>query len=144
MVAADNESVSHILSREGGGNLLAFVVGAALVPIFSFGENDIYDQVENSPDTWLCWFQDGLQKIMGGSIPLFYGHGVFQYSFGLMPYRRRITTMVGKPIEVQKMPHSSQEEVDRLHQCYMQKLENLFEAHKLKYNISRDQHLEFY
>ena len=27
MVAADKESVSHILSREGGGNLLAIVVG---------------------------------------------------------------------------------------------------------------------
>ena len=49
---------------------------------------------------------------------------------------------VGKPIEVQKTPHPSQEEVDRLHQRYMQELENLFEAHKLKYNIPRDQHLE--
>ena len=66
------------------------------MPIFSFGENEIYDQVENSPGTWLCWFQDGLQKIMGGSIPLFYGRGVFQYSFGLMPYRQPITT-VGEP-----------------------------------------------
>ena len=27
MVAADKESVSHILSREGGGNLLAILVG---------------------------------------------------------------------------------------------------------------------
>ncbi|XP_055403301.1 2-acylglycerol O-acyltransferase 2-like [Bubalus kerabau] len=169
MVAADKESVSHILSREGGGNLLAIIVGgvqealdarrggyklvlrnrkgfirlalmhgADLVPIFSFGENDIYDQVENSPGTWLRWFQDRLQKVTGGSIPLFYG------SFGLMPYRRPITTVVGKPIEVQKTPHPSQEEVDRLHQRYMKELENLFEAHKLKYNVPRDQHLEFY
>ena len=51
---------------------------------------------------------------------------------------------VGKPIEVQKTPHPSQEEVDRLHQRYMQELENLFEAHKLKYNVPRDQYLEFY
>lgn len=49
---------------------------------------------------------------------------------------------VGKPIEVQKTPHPSQEEVDRLHQRYMKELENLFEAHKLKYNVPRDQHLE--
>ncbi|MXQ99791.1 hypothetical protein E5288_WYG015294 [Bos mutus] len=32
--------------------------GADLVPIFSFGENDIFDQVENSPGFWLRWFQD--------------------------------------------------------------------------------------
>ena len=31
---------------------------ADLVPMFSFGENDIYDQVENSPGSWLWWFQD--------------------------------------------------------------------------------------
>uniref|UniRef100_A0A4W2CYN9 Acyltransferase n=1 Tax=Bos indicus x Bos taurus TaxID=30522 RepID=A0A4W2CYN9_BOBOX len=160
---------SHILSREGGGNLLAIVVGgvqealdarpggyklvlrnrkgfirlalmhgADLVPIFSFGENDIYDQVENSPGTWLRWFQDGLQRVTRGSILLVYG------SFGLMPYRRPITT-VGEPRPgLRKTPHPSQEEVDRLHQHYMTELENLFEAHKLKYNVPRDQHLEFY
>ncbi|KAF4009317.1 hypothetical protein G4228_000536 [Cervus hanglu yarkandensis] len=50
--------------------------------------------------------------------------------------------LVGKPVEVQKTPLPSQEEVDRFHQRYMKELENLFEAHKLKYNVPRDQHLE--
>ncbi|XP_043772059.1 2-acylglycerol O-acyltransferase 2-like [Cervus elaphus] len=117
---------------------------AALVPIFSFGENDIYDQVENSPGSWLHWFQDRLLKTTRFSIPLFYGHGVFQYSFGLMPYRRPITTAVGKPIEVQKTSHPSQEEMDSLHQCYIRELSNLFKAHKLKYSVPKDQHLKFY
>ena len=53
-----------------------------------------------------------------------------------------LSLAVGKPIEVQKTLHPSQEEVDRLHQRYMKELENLFEAHKLKYNVPRDQHLE--
>ncbi|KAB0353401.1 hypothetical protein FD755_023895 [Muntiacus reevesi] len=162
LVSSEKESAAHILSRKGGGNLLSIVVGgvqealnarpgayklvlrnrkgfirlalthgADLMPIFSFGENDIHDQVENSPGSWLR-----------GSIPLFYDCRVFQYSFGLMPYRRPITTVVGKPIEVQKTPHPSQEEVDSLHQRYMKEVENLFEAHKLKYNVHRDQHLE--
>ncbi|XP_043772052.1 2-acylglycerol O-acyltransferase 2-like [Cervus elaphus] len=115
---------------------------AALVLIFSFGENDTYDQVENSRGSWLQWFQDRLHKSTRGSIPLFYGRGVFQYSSGLMPYHQPITTVVGKPVEVQKTPLPSQEEVDRFHQRYMKELENLFEAHKLKYNVPRDQHLE--
>lgn len=50
---------------------------------------------------------------------------------------------VGKPIEVQKTSHPSREEVDRLHQRYMNELENLFEAHRLQYNVPRNQHLEF-
>ncbi|KAI4581034.1 hypothetical protein MJG53_010576 [Ovis ammon polii x Ovis aries] len=111
---------------------------AALMPIFSFGENDIFDQVENSPGSWLRWFQDRLHKRTRGSILLFYGRGIFQFSFGLMPCHRPITTVVEKPIEVQKTLHRSQEEVDRLHQRYMQELENLFEAHKLKNNVSID------
>lgn len=50
---------------------------------------------------------------------------------------------VGKPIEVQKTLHPSEEEVNQLHQRYIKELCNLFEAHKLKFNIPADQHLEF-
>lgn len=66
---------------------------AALVPVFSFGENDLFDQVENSPGSWLRWTQNQLQKVMGISLPLFHGRGIFQYSFGFLPYRRPITTV---------------------------------------------------
>eukprot|EP00069_Balaena_mysticetus_P011283 bmy_01310T0 len=162
LVTADKESAAHILNRKGGGSLLAIIVGgaqealnarpgayrlllrnrkgfvrlalmhgAALVPIFSFGENDLFDQVDNCPGSWLRRTQNRLQKIMRVSLPLFHGRGVFQYSF------------VGTPIEVQKTPRPSQEEVDSLHQRYMKELSNLFEAHKLKYNVPSDQHLEF-
>ncbi|XP_057606925.1 2-acylglycerol O-acyltransferase 2-like [Hippopotamus amphibius kiboko] len=174
LVSADKESAAHILSREGGGNLLAIVVGgarealhtkpgtyklvlrnrkgfirlslshgAALVPIFSFGENDIFDQVENAPGSWSHWVHDQLYKIMSSSLQVILGCDHFQYRFGVVPHRRPITTVVGKPIEVQKTPHPSQEEVDELHQRYMKELSNLFEAHKLKYNVPSDQHLEF-
>uniref|UniRef100_A0A8C3VPU2 Acyltransferase n=1 Tax=Catagonus wagneri TaxID=51154 RepID=A0A8C3VPU2_9CETA len=122
---------------------LALRHGAALVPVFSFGENDLFDQVENPPGSRLRWCQDRLQRIMGISLPLFHGCGVFQDSFGVLPYRRPITTVVGTPIEVQKTPSPSQEEVDRLHQRYMEELSKLFEAHKLKYNVPSNQHLEF-
>ena len=66
------------------------------MPVFSFGENDLFDQIENSPGCWLRWTQNRLQKIMGISLPLFHGRGIFQYSFGFLPYRRPITT-VGEP-----------------------------------------------
>ncbi|XP_055279686.1 2-acylglycerol O-acyltransferase 2-like [Moschus berezovskii] len=174
LVSSDKESIAHILSKKGGGNLvgitvggikealttrpganklvlrsrkgfirLALMHGAGLVPIFSFGDNNLYAHAKNSPGFWWKWFSDQLFEKLGLTIPLFYGRGVFQYTFGFMPYRRPITTVVGKPIEVPKTPHPSQEEVDRLHQRYMKELSNLFEAHKLKYNVPKDQHLEF-
>lgn len=132
-----------LLRNRKGFVRLALMHGADLVPIFSFGENDLYDQVENSPGSWLRLIQNRLQKIMGISLPLFHGRGIFQYNFGLLPYRRPITTVVGKPIRVQKIQNPSQEEVDRLHQHYIKELCDLFEAHKLKYNVPADRHLEF-
>lgn len=132
-----------LLRNRKGFVRLALMHGADLVPIFSFGENDLYDQVENSPGSWLRSIQNRLQKMMGISLPLFHGRGVFQYNFGLLPYRRPITTVVGKPIRVQKIQNPSQEEVDTLHQHYIKELCDLFEAHKLKYNVPADRHLEF-
>lgn len=132
-----------LLRNRKGFVRLALMHGADLVPIFSFGENDLYDQVANSPGSWLRSIQNRLQKIMGISLPLFHGRGIFQYNFGLLPYRRPITTVVGKPIRVQKIQNPSQEEVDKLHQHYIKELCDLFEAHKLKYNVPADRHLEF-
>lgn len=37
--------------------------------------------------------QDRLQSIVGFAMPLFHARGVFQYSFGLMPYRKPINTV---------------------------------------------------
>ncbi|KAB0340055.1 hypothetical protein FD754_023443 [Muntiacus muntjak] len=112
---------------------------AALVPIFSFGENDIYDQVENSPGSWLHWFQDRLLKTTRFSIPLFDGRGVFQYSFGLMPYRRPITTVdissCSGPSLSSVLQWGSPSKCRRHHIPP--------KAHKLKYSIPKDQHLKF-
>lgn len=54
-----------------------------------------------------------------------------------------LSLAVGKPIEVQMIPHPSEEEVNRLHQLYIKELCKLFEEHKLKFNVPEDQHLEF-
>ncbi|XP_043854307.1 2-acylglycerol O-acyltransferase 2-like [Dromiciops gliroides] len=174
LVSSDKECVSHLMSKEEGGNLLVITVGgaketldahpgdytlllknrkgfvklalihgASLLPIFSFGENEIFDQLNNSQGSWLRSIQDRLQKIMGFPLPIFHGQGIFQDRFGLLPYRHPITTVVGKPIEVEQNTNPTQEEVDRLHQRYMTELCSLFEAHKTKYNVPPEQHLKF-
>lgn len=66
---------------------------AHLVPVFSFGENELFDQVGNPRGTCLRWIQDKLQSIMGISLPLFHARGIFQYSFGVIPYRKPINTV---------------------------------------------------
>ncbi|XP_072466906.1 2-acylglycerol O-acyltransferase 2-like [Notamacropus eugenii] len=136
-------SYTLLLRKRKGFVRLALLHGAPLLPIFSFGENEVFNQIDNPQGSWLRWIQERLQKVMGISLPLFHGRGIFQYNFGLLPYRQQITTVVGKPIKVEQNANPSQEEVDSLHQRYMTELCNLFEAHKTKYNVPPDQHLEF-
>ncbi|NXT33785.1 MOGT2 acyltransferase, partial [Pelecanoides urinatrix] len=136
-------SYTLLLKNRKGFVRLAIKHGTPLVPIFSFGENDLFKQVRNPKGSWLRQLQHRLQQIMGVSLPLFHARGIFQYSFGLIPYRRPICTVVGKPIPVQKKNRPSEEEVDQVHQKYLNELCKLFEEHKAKYNIPEDRHLEF-
>ncbi|KFW85520.1 2-acylglycerol O-acyltransferase 2, partial [Manacus vitellinus] len=135
LVASDKESASHVLQRPGGGNLLAIIVGGAPEALVA--------RVWNPRGSWLRWIQHRLQRVMGISLPLFHARGIFQYSFGFVPYRRPICTVVGKPIPVQKKQKPSEEEVDRVHEKYLNELSKLFEEHKAQYNVPADSHLEF-
>ncbi|XP_054594732.2 2-acylglycerol O-acyltransferase 2-A [Nothobranchius furzeri] len=122
---------------------LALKHGAQLVPVFSFGENELFDQMDNPDGSPLRRLQNRLQSLMGISIPLFHARGVFQYSFGLIPYRKPIHTVVGKPIPVSQTPSPSAEDIDHFHGVYLQNLIELFEQNKLSYGLEENQHLTF-
>ncbi|KAK9525212.1 hypothetical protein VZT92_017534 [Zoarces viviparus] len=132
----------QVLNRKGFIKL-ALKHGAQLVPVFSFGENELFDQMENPSGSPLRKLQNRLQSIMGVAMPLFHARGVFQYSFGLMPYRKPIHTIVGKPIPVVQTPSPSCEDIECLHQRYLQNLTELFEQHKHSYGLEEQQHLTF-
>ncbi|XP_041865272.1 2-acylglycerol O-acyltransferase 2 [Melanotaenia boesemani] len=136
-------SFNVLLANKKGFIKLAMEHGAHLVPVFSFGENELFDQVTNPRGTWLRWIQERLQSVMGISLPLFHARGIFQYSFGLMPYRRPINTVVGRPIKVEKKERPTPEELDALHQLYMDELSNLFDEHKCNYGVDKDTYLNF-
>uniref|UniRef100_A0A3Q2R0N4 Monoacylglycerol O-acyltransferase 3a n=1 Tax=Fundulus heteroclitus TaxID=8078 RepID=A0A3Q2R0N4_FUNHE len=121
LVSSCKSSLSHLVSRPEGGNVAVIAVGGApealdarpgaltlqnrkgfiklalkhgaqLVPVFSFGENELFDQMENPAGSPLRKLQNRLQSIMGVAMPVFHARGVFQYSFGLIPYRKPIHT----------------------------------------------------
>lgn len=132
----------HILNRKGFIKV-ALKRGAHLVPVFSFGENELFLQVPNPKGSVLRNIQDKLQKMLGFAVPLFHARGIFQYSFGLMPYRMPIHTVVGKPIPVKQTSNPTQEEIDELHQIYLESLQELFEENKAKYGIPEHKSLIF-
>lgn len=63
------------------------------MPVFSFGEPDVFRPMENPEDSFLRKVQETVKKYTGIS-PMFpIGRGMFQYSFGLLPLRNPITTV---------------------------------------------------
>ena len=65
-----------------------FYFRASLVPVFSFGENDLYDQVSNPTGSSLRQWQTKMKEYTRVAPVLFYGRG-----FGLLPHRRPIHTV---------------------------------------------------
>lgn len=50
---------------------------------------------------------------------------------------------VGRPIRVEKNEKSTAEQLNALHQLYMDELSQLFEEHKGNYGVDKDVHLNF-
>lgn len=70
-----------------------------LVPVFSFGETDVFRPINNPSESLLRKIQEKIRQITGIS-PMFpLGRGLFQYSFGVVPLRKPVTT-VGKRIYI--------------------------------------------
>uniref|UniRef100_H2ZXY3 Acyltransferase n=1 Tax=Latimeria chalumnae TaxID=7897 RepID=H2ZXY3_LATCH len=132
----------QVLNRKGFIKL-ALKHGAQLVPVFSFGENELFNQVANPQGSLLRRIQDRLQSVLGVAFPLAHARGVFQYSFGLLPFRKPIFTVVGKPIPIVQNLNPSKEEIEQLHKTYVEQLTKLFEEHKVEYGIAEDKHLTF-
>ncbi|XP_046557532.1 2-acylglycerol O-acyltransferase 2-like isoform X2 [Haliotis rubra] len=130
----------NLKSRKGFIKI-AMKHGADVCPVYSFGENDLYSQVPNPEGSFVRKLQLVLTRICGFSPPIFFGRGVFNYTFGLLPHRRPMNTVVGKPIEVTRNENPTNEEVADLHQKYIDALKDLFETHKTKYGIGEDEHL---
>ena len=42
-----------------------------------------------------------------------------------------------------KTPNPTQEQINELHKKYIEGLTNLFEEHKTKYNVDKEQHINF-
>ncbi|XP_072033299.1 2-acylglycerol O-acyltransferase 2-A-like [Amphiura filiformis] len=142
--ALDMEPGKHrvLLNRRKGFIRKAMEHGASLVPVYSFGESDVYDSTRTVPGSKIRKLQEFLLKCIGFTVPICHGRGIFNYTMGIIPYRRHINTVVGKPIPVGKNPNPTRTEVEDLHSIYVNALKALFDEHKTKYGISLDISLE--
>ncbi|KAB0385035.1 hypothetical protein FD755_006952 [Muntiacus reevesi] len=123
---------------------LALRHGTSLVPVYSFGENDIFRVKAFAPDSWQRLFQVTIKKVVGISPSIFWGRGLFSAkSWGLVPLARLITTVMGRPILVPQCRQPTEEQVDHYHMLYMKALEQLFEEHKESCGLPASTRLTF-
>ncbi|GJQ75360.1 hypothetical protein Trydic_g5314 [Trypoxylus dichotomus] len=122
-----------VLKNRKGFIRLAMKNGTPLVPVISYGETDLYSQVNNPEGSTLRNIQEYLKKWLGLALAIPMGRGFFQYNYGIVPNRKPVTTLVGRPIEVEKNLEPTQEEVDKLHTKFIFELTQLFEEQKHLY-----------
>lgn len=122
-----------VLLRRKGFVRLALQTGTPLVPVISFNEVEVYDQLTYPVGSKTRMFQEAFKRLTGVMPVLFFGRGIFQYTFGLLPLRRRITTVVGAPLEVPLVEQPDAEQIERVHAQFCVALVALFEAHKATY-----------
>ena len=65
------------------------------MPVFSFGENELFNQVSNPRGSRLRAVQNRLMKVFSFAPALFFGRGIVPKIIGLMPHKRPVCT-VGK------------------------------------------------
>lgn len=127
------EEIKLVLNKRKGFIKMALKFGRDLVPVFSFGESFLYSQVANPAGSRLRRFQDWFKKYCGFSPPAFYGRGIFQYSLGLIPYRKPLNVVVGAPIQVDKVEDPSEGQINELHAKYVKALKDLYDNYNPVY-----------
>jgi len=139
------------LARRKGFVKMALKTGASLVPVFAFGENDIFDQVDNPDGGALRRFQLWCKQLIGITPPLLYGRNLSRGMFrrftgaktGVLPKRESIEVVVGAPIACPKTSDPTSAQIDEYHARYVAALRDLYETHrrlfhKLKRHGSHD------
>ncbi|XP_003456853.1 2-acylglycerol O-acyltransferase 3b isoform X1 [Oreochromis niloticus] len=135
---ASSPGLNTVVMKERKGFVrVALEFGVDLVPVYSFGENELYQQVIFAEGSLCRRLQDLFKKIMGFAPCLFVGE-----RFVLLPYRTPITTVVGSPISVPKRVTPTDEEVDHYHTLYMEALSKLFHEHKVSCGLSENHKLQ--
>ncbi|KAL2756810.1 hypothetical protein ACRALDRAFT_1062476 [Sodiomyces alcalophilus JCM 7366] len=134
-----------ILKGRKGFIKMALRTGSDLVPVLGFGENDLYDQLSPRSHPNVRRIQLFFLNVFKFTLPALHGRGILNYDVGLMPYRRPLNIVVGKPIRVTTTATSQpdQAEIDRLHALYVEEVQKLWDAYKDQFAKDRRAELQF-
>lgn len=144
-----------ILNKRKGFLRLALVTGTPIVPVFVFGESELYYQVCQPPNSQslkltqqhighatqisnprgsrLRKVQDKFLSLFKFSPPIIFGVGVWGCPVGILPRAVPLHVVTGTPIAVPLNPEPTDDDVLRLQRTYRAALEKLYTDHAPRY-----------
>lgn len=125
-------STDLVLQKRKGFVKQALENGMELVPVYLFGETELYYSVQHP---LLLKLQRKIQKILSFSTPIIFGKYLT-----LIPDFHPLHVVVGEPVKVPSMSddRSFQDQVNAYHECYVAALKKLFEDNVDKYGTPRE------
>ncbi|XP_026189887.1 diacylglycerol O-acyltransferase 2 [Cyclospora cayetanensis] len=113
-----------VLHRRKGFFEIALQTGSWLIPVYSLGENDMYERLtEGMLSCFLTFISRKTMGLFGFSLPPCYGRGVLQVT---MPRRVKIVELIGNPVPCRRIPHPTQEDIEELRQRYCAALQRVY------------------
>eukprot|EP00088_Acartia_fossae_P045718 TRINITY_DN4926_c0_g1_i6.p1 TRINITY_DN4926_c0_g1~~TRINITY_DN4926_c0_g1_i6.p1 ORF type:complete len:150 (+),score=30.17 TRINITY_DN4926_c0_g1_i6:40-489(+) len=137
----ENENISKqdmiilVIKKRKGFVKLALETGSQLVPVFSFGEKELFFQ----PAGYNSFLEKHLVNKIGFYPVAFSGRGYAQNWFGILPRKQPIHVVVGEPIQSSKIDAPSHQDIESLHERYIEEVEKLYNAHKASYGCENIQ-----
>eukprot|EP00121_Abeoforma_whisleri_P001591 Awhi_evm1s1420 len=110
---AKPDTYDIILADKKGFVKVALVNGASLVPVFGFGENNLYTQKPNERGSEMRDWQEKILKLTS------FAPVQLTDTIGLMPKPGLVTVVVGEPIDCPKTESPSAELIDEYHAKYI-------------------------
>jgi len=114
-----------ILKNRKGFVKLALENGVDLVPVYGYGITDLYIQ-----KLQIQWFKEARKWFVRKTqvAPTF---GVGRQWMHMFPLRRKLPILVGSPIPVEKVENPTQQQIDHLHQKYVEELCKMVEEYSV-------------
>lgn len=123
-------STKIIINKRPGLFKLALETGKPIIPIFTFGENDLFTSLQINHNFLINLFH----RLTGLWLCIFY-YNIFN--------KQKIITVIGDPIYPEKKTKYTSEDIEYLQSLYKNNLSNLFNHYKHNFYNYSNKNLEF-